>query len=209
MRWALVARGDFRLLAQQDRLEGNKQLQELFEGRARREIAALSRVADAVGRLPEVSEQEVVNVMTAVVGACDRETTRALAHDIALEGTDPEQLWRLLRELAELDARSSLAFIGARIEAIVQLREIEVGDEVAQSPSYSRTRLRCSTRRGNDRPSSSSKSLRQGCGCSSPTMGPAPTPLQFSCPQAKLTSLGSGQSWNRLATRIRTPRCFS
>ena len=130
MRWALAARGEFRSQAQQDRLEGNKQLQKLFEGRGRREKAALGRVADAVGRLPEVSEQEVVNVMTAVVGACDRETTRALAHDIALEGTNPEQLWGLLRELAELDARSALAFIGARIEAIVQLREIEVGDEV-------------------------------------------------------------------------------
>ena len=68
--------------------------------------------------------------MTAVVGACDRETTRALAHDISLEGADPERLWKLLKELAELDARSALAFIGARLEALAQLREIEVGDEV-------------------------------------------------------------------------------
>ena len=130
MRWALVARGDFRNQIQQDRLDQNKQLQELFEGRGKREIAALNRVANAVGRLPEVSDQELVNVMTAVVGACDRETTRALAHDISLEGADPERLWRLLNELAELDARSVLAFIGARIEALAQLRDIEVGDEV-------------------------------------------------------------------------------
>lgn len=130
LRWALAARGDFRNQILQERLEGNKQLQELFEGRSRREVTALSRVADAVGRLPEVSDQEVVNVMTAVVGACDRETTRTLAHDIALEGADPERLWKLLKELAELDARSALAFIGARLEALAQLREIEVGDEV-------------------------------------------------------------------------------
>lgn len=130
LRWALAARGDFRNQILQERLEENEQLQELFEGRSKREVAALSRVADAVGRLPEVSDQEVVNVMTAVVGACDRETTRALAHDISLEGADPERLWKLLKELAELDARSALAFIGARLEALAQLREIEVGDEV-------------------------------------------------------------------------------
>ena len=129
LRWALAARGDFRNQLQQSRLEQIEQLQDLFEGRSKREVVALSRVADAVGRLPEVSDQEVVNVMTAVVGACDRETMRTLAHDISLEGADPERLWKLLKELAELDARSALAFIEARLEALGQLREIEVGNE--------------------------------------------------------------------------------
>ena len=130
MRWALAARGDFRVLAQQELLERNQELQRLLEGRAKRERVALGRVADAIGRLPEVTDQEVVNIMGAVVGACDRETTRALAHDISLDGTDPERLWQLLRELVELDARSALDFIGARIEALAQLREIDIGDEV-------------------------------------------------------------------------------
>ncbi len=131
VRWALAARGEFKRDLRKKRLEKNKKLQKLLDGRPSRERAALNRVADAVGRLPEVSEQQIVDVMSAVVGVRDQETARALAQDIVLDGADSGRLWGLLSELSELDARSTQALLAARVEALAQLRDVDVSDESA------------------------------------------------------------------------------
>ena len=127
LRWALNARDELKREQQREQLKQNQALERLLGGRPKRERDALTRVAAAVARLPEAGEQEVVRVMEAVIGARDEETTRALAHDIALAGGDPDELFSLVRELAELDGRSALTFIEARLETLAQIQAIDPG----------------------------------------------------------------------------------
>ena len=127
LRWALNARDELKRAQQQRELQQNKALERLLSGRPKRERSALVRVASAVARLPEAGEQEVVRVMEAVIGARDEETTRALAHEISLAAGDPEEFWALVRELAEMDGRSALVFIEARLATLAQLKEFEPG----------------------------------------------------------------------------------
>lgn len=125
LRWALNARDEMKREQQKERLQRNVALERLLDGKTKRERDALARVAAAVARLPEAGEQDVVRVMEAVIGARSEETTRALAHDIALAGGDADDLFALVRELAQLDARSALVFLEARLETLAQMQDID------------------------------------------------------------------------------------
>lgn len=127
LRWALSVRDELKRDQQKEQLQQNQALNRLLDGRPKRERDALTRVAAAVARLPEAGEQEVVRVMEAVIGAREEETTREVAHEIALAAGDPEELFSLVRELAELDGRSALVFIEARLETLAQVKAIDPG----------------------------------------------------------------------------------
>jgi hypothetical protein len=126
LRWALETRNEMRRRGGKDRWKDFEPMDRLLRGRPKREQDALRRVADAVSRLPEADDSQVVRVMEAVINSRVDETARDLTHDIILAGGEgPSALWPLVVELAELDGASTATFLDARLETLGQLRGLE------------------------------------------------------------------------------------
>ena len=130
LRWALSVRDDLKGERQRERLQENPALDRLISNRPKRERRALTRVASAVARLAGGEEDEVTRVMKAVIDARETETTAALTNDIAMSGGEPGELFGLLDELGQLDARRSLSFVDARLEALGQAETVAPDEAV-------------------------------------------------------------------------------
>jgi hypothetical protein len=125
LRWALSVRAELRSGRAAEHLHQIEPLERMLDDFPVRERSGLFRVAEAVSRLPEVDDSQLVKVMKAVVGTREGETARALAHEIAVTGFAPERFWPLLYQLSEIDVRTAHAFLDARLETIAQLRELD------------------------------------------------------------------------------------
>jgi hypothetical protein len=130
--WALNARNDLRSARNLERIRRIEPLDKMLVDFSERERSGLIRVADAVSRLPEVDDSELVRVMEAVVETREGETARALAEQISLEGFDADRFWLLAHQLAELDGRSAKSFVEARLETLRQLQDIPADSGLSQ-----------------------------------------------------------------------------
>jgi hypothetical protein len=134
LRWALAARDELRREQQQLDLVQNSGLEQLLEGRPRRERNALNRVAAAVARLPNTGDDDIVRVMEAVITARESETAQEIAQDIALADGQADTIFALVDELSNLNNRSSAAFIEARLDALTQLESLEPAQAIKHAP---------------------------------------------------------------------------
>ena len=104
LRWALETRNEIRKRRTRKRLETLEGLRSLLDPFSAAERSGLTaRSVQAVSRLPEVDDRELVRAMEAVVQTREGATAQHLADDIAIQGDDPLQLWPLLVQLTELD----------------------------------------------------------------------------------------------------------
>lgn len=124
LRWALATRDELKREHSLDRIQRNEALEDLLADRPKRERSALGRVAEAISRLPEAADEQVVRVMEAVINARDEGTAESVLSDLSMAVGDPNEVLRLTRELAELDGRSALTFLNARRDALGHLRLI-------------------------------------------------------------------------------------
>lgn len=131
--WALNERNEIRKERARDKLSSIQPLDELLVDYSSRERTGLMRVAEAVSRLPEVGEDELVRVMQAVVDTRETQTARTLAEQISVDGFDPQKFWPLLAQLTELDDRSALAFVDARLDTLDQLGALQVDGALVKS----------------------------------------------------------------------------
>lgn len=131
--WALDQRNEIRRLRTIRHIESIDPLNRLLEDFPARERVGFMSVAEAVSRLPEVDDGGLVRVMEAVVDTRESHIARVLADQIATEGFDADTFWRLLGQLAELDDRSALAFVEARLDTLDRLGAFEAEDVVVES----------------------------------------------------------------------------
>ncbi|UFS59061.1 ATP-binding protein [Subtercola endophyticus] len=121
--WALRVRQDLRQKLSADETEKNEELDLILGNTSSRERRALRGVADKLGRLPEIEQSQVNEIMRSVIESRSDAQVQRVAAEIETAGDDHDpELWSLVSQFGAIDARRLIAVIEARLTTIEKIR---------------------------------------------------------------------------------------
>jgi Histidine kinase-, DNA gyrase B-, and HSP90-like ATPase len=122
--WALRERNRLRRKTILDRFEASKELEKLLENYSRREREKMLQIAAVASKLPEISSDQVEDLMEDIVNSRSDQVVRDLMDEIVAEPEETQdRIWALVAEFGLIDARRTLSIVEARLGTIKRLRK--------------------------------------------------------------------------------------
>jgi len=123
LQWALRRRNDLRAMKAQEDFEASPDLEALLEPFTKGERIRYIGIARSASKLPELTGDDILEVVRQVVNASDEVQVRQMMEQIeAEEEFVQEKLWGLIHQFGLIDARKNLSIIQARLKAIERLK---------------------------------------------------------------------------------------